>query len=71
MSIKKDDVEQGFLTKQKGEKHVKKVHAEKTETVEEIRHKKANLKRRVEELELYELEHDEDDNGQDYSHYIK
>lgn len=70
MSIKKDDVEQGFLTKQKGEKHVKKVH-ERTETIEEIRHNKANLKRRVEELELYELEHDEDDNGEDYSRYIK
>jgi len=70
MSTKKDDLDQGFLTKQKGEKHVKKVH-EKTETVEDLRHTKANLKRRVEELELYELEHDEDEYGEDYSRYIK
>lgn len=70
MGTKKDDLDQGFLTKQKGEKHVKKIH-EKTETVEDARHTKANLKRRVEELELYELEHDEDEYGEDYSRYIK
>jgi len=71
MSNKKDDLDLGFLTKQKGEKHNKKLHPEKTDSIEENRHKKANLKRRVEELELYELEHDENDDGEDYSRYIK
>lgn len=70
MSTKKDDPHQGFLTKQKGEKHVKKVH-ERTESFEDIRYAKASLKKRREELETYELEHDEGDDGEDYSRYIR
>ena len=66
----KDDVQQGFLTKQKGEKHSQTRTREKTETFEETRVKKMNLKRRLEELETYELEHDDYD-GVDYSNYIK
>lgn len=68
MSSEKDDVTQGFLTKQKGHKHVKKVH-EKSENVEESRHLKANFKKHLEEIELEELEHDDTD-GEDYSRYI-
>jgi hypothetical protein len=65
----RDDVQQGFLTKQKGHKHTQRMR-ERTETVEELRFKKANIKRRLEELEAEELEHD-DYLGEDYSHYIK
>jgi len=68
--MKKDDLEQGFLEKQRGEKHTKKLHAEKTETVEEARHRKASLKKTLAEIEQFELEHD-DELGEDFSRYIK
>ncbi len=70
MKNDQNDVSQGFLTKQKGEKHLKKIH-EKNEVVEEKRYVRANLKKRKEELEWDELEHDEDEYGEDYSRFIK
>jgi hypothetical protein len=71
MSKNEDDLQQGFLTKQRGQKHAKKLHREKTDLAEETRHRKADIKRQLEELEAYELEHDEDDCGEDYSRYIR
>ena len=69
MSNIREELDQGFLTKQKGKKHVQR-ERQKDDTFIEQRHQKTNLKKRLEELETYELEHDEYD-GQDYSRYIR
>lgn len=65
-----DEISQGFLNKQKGHKHTKKVHQERTESVEEARARRASIKKEIEDMEMYELEHDDED-GVDYSRYIR